>query len=314
MDVRKKNIDIIAKTLAYLQVEIKFNNSLNLNDINIHAENFYRDFYKTMGFSFENANYNNPNAAHIDLIDTQNKMAIQVTSQNDNDKIKESIEGFFAKPEHNNYKLKVLLISKDAKSYRTDFTNNGQYNFDHENDVIDIQKLIADINNKSTDEICLIANFLNKEIKLPRPKTEINEVETIMSLLEYLSNDKNYTIIDKKYECDPDKKINSKFKDFSKDFKEEFLDLYAVYRMPITEAKKSFGLDGVRALKISNFLKYISNHFLLETNNNPQIALYNLTDFFEKKLNSNGINADNGAIRYYLLDELIDCNIFSEEI
>ena len=83
---------------------------------NVFAENFYRDLFNLIGFKFNNTNFESNNFAHIDLIDNINKQAIQVTSQNDNTKIKEAIDGFFAKPENQYYKLQILLISKDAKN------------------------------------------------------------------------------------------------------------------------------------------------------------------------------------------------------
>lgn len=88
MDNRQNYILIITKRLTYLQTEVKNFNSLNLTDINVFAENFYRDLFNLIGFNFENTNFENNNFAHIDLIDTVNKQAIQVTSQNDNTKIK----------------------------------------------------------------------------------------------------------------------------------------------------------------------------------------------------------------------------------
>lgn len=314
MDARTSNITIIARSLSYLKTQVELLGSLNLTDINIHAENFYRDLLNKLGNSFENSNYSKQNAASIDLIDEKNKLAIQVTAQNDNVKISESIQGFFQNPKYKNFKLRILLISKDAKEYKTDFTAGGVYNFDPKNDVIDIKRLLSDINNKTIDEISEIANFLNKELLIPKPRTELNEVDTILSLLEYLSDDNNYIEYDKNYECDPDKKINTRFKDYSNLFKNEFKDLHTTYCMTLCEAKKSFGLDTVRAVKISNFLNYISNRFLREANENPQKALDNLTDFFSLKISNNGIKVDLGAIRYYLLNELIGCNIFSEEV
>lgn len=315
MDVREQNMENIIRKLSYLKTEVSLRATLNLTDIHIYAENFYRDLLNLVyDIKLVNANFQTQNIAHIDLIDSINKKAIQVTSQNDNTKIKESIKGFFQNPLNQDYRLKVLLISKESKNYTIDFTDEGKYNFNHIKDVIDMPRLITDINNKLTDEIATIANFLDKEILMSRPKTESNEVETIISLLEWLSDDKNYKEFDKNYECDPDKKINSQFKKYSNSFKEEFMDLYATYCFTVQEAKKSFGLDGVRAQKVSNFLKYMSNRLLREANGNPQNALDKLTDFFEEKLNINGMKADNGVIRYYLLDELIGCNIFSEEI
>jgi hypothetical protein len=103
MDNRKTYISIITKRITYLQKEVENFNSLNLTDINIFAENFYRGLLNLIGFTFTNTNFEDNNFAHIDLIDTVNKQAIQVTSQNDNIKIKEAIDGFFKKPENYKY-------------------------------------------------------------------------------------------------------------------------------------------------------------------------------------------------------------------
>ncbi len=314
MDIRQKYMNNIQRLLAYLKSRVEIAGTLNLTDIHIYAEDFYRDLLNLIGNSYRNGNIDRQNFAFIDLIDDKNKKAIQVTSRNDNQKITETIIGFYKNPEFKNFSLQVLLISKKAKDYQTDFTSNGKYNFNHNKDVIDIERLIANIKDSGRQKIIEISNFLDREIDLPRPQTETNEVETIMSLLEYLSDDENYKEFDGNYICDPEQKINNRFKDFADDFKEEFTDLFSVYCNTIPESKTSFGLDGVRAKKISNFLKMISNRFLRESNDNPIEALDKLTDYFENKLKLNGIRADIGAIRYYLLDELIGCNIFSRKM
>jgi hypothetical protein len=163
MDNRQSYISIITKRLTYLQKEVENFNSLNLTDINVFAENFYRDLFNLIGFEFDNTNFESNNFAHIDLLDTVNKQAIQVTSQNDNIKIKEAIDGFFAKPENQYYKLQILLISKDAKNYRTKFGNN----FNHKQDVLDIKRLLAIINDiRDDDKIKELADFLNKSNRL----------------------------------------------------------------------------------------------------------------------------------------------------
>ncbi|MGB0838515.1 MAG: SMEK domain-containing protein [Chitinophagales bacterium] len=131
MDSRGQYMDNVIRRLSYLQTEITNRNTLNLTALNIHAENFYRDFFNLLGYSFTNTNFSKQNTAHIDLIDNTNKVAMQVTSQNDNEKISSAIKGFFAEPKYQAYKLEVLLISKRAKNYRVDFTSGGQYTFDH---------------------------------------------------------------------------------------------------------------------------------------------------------------------------------------
>ena len=122
--------------------------------------------------------------------------------------------------------------------------------------------MIAIIKDSGREKIIEISKFLDNEIDLPRPKTETNEVETIMSLLEYLSDDENYKEFDGNYICDPEQKINSRFKDYADDFKEEFIELFSIYCNTIPEVKRAFGLDGVRVKKISNFLKISRNRNL----------------------------------------------------
>jgi hypothetical protein len=305
MDNRKTYISIITKRITYLQKEVENFNSLNLTDINIFAENFYRGLLNLIGFTFTNTNFEDNNFAHIDLIDTVNKQAIQVTSQNDNIKIKEAIDGFFKKPENKDYKLQILLISKEAKEYRTKFGNN----FNHKEDVLDIKRLLAIINNIEDVEILKnIADFLDKNVLTERRKTECSEVETIMELLNYLSLNKNRIIDDIDINVDPKFKIDNRFSEHSDFLKQQYKDLYAKYNGALVEATSK--IDGVEAEIISDFLRDESDIILTKENNNPKLALHSLVELFYGKLSSNGVKFDKQAIKFYLLDELIKCNVF----
>lgn len=300
MDNIQTYISIITKRLTYLQKEVENFNSLNLTDINIFAENFYRNLFNLIGFTFTNTNFVNNNFAHIDLIDTANKQAIQVTSQNDNVKITEAIDGFFKKSENQGYKLQILLISKDAKNYKTKFGNN----FNHKEDVLDIKRLLAIINNiQEVDTIKKIADFLDKNVLTERRKTECSEVETIMELINYLSLNKNRVIIDKTVNVDPKNKIENRFSEHSDYLKQQYSDLYAKYNGALVEATSE--IDGVEAEIISDFLRDESDLILTKENNNPKLALYSLVELFYGKLSSNGVTFDKQAIKFYLLDELI---------
>ena len=305
MDNRQTYISLIIRRLSYLKTEVTEFNSLNLTDINVFAENFYRDLFNLIGFQFNNTNFESNNFAHIDLIDNVNRQAIQVTSQNDNIKIKEAIDGFFAKPENKDYKLQILLISKEAKDYRTKFGKN----FKHKEDVLDINRLLAIINDiNEIDTIKGIADFLNKNVLTERRKTECSEVETIMELINYLSLNKNRVIIDKSINVDPKNKIENRFSEHSDYLKQQYSELYAKYNGALVEATSK--IDGVEAEIISDFLKDESDIILTKENNNPKLALHSLVELFYGKLSSNGVTFDKQAIKFYLLDELIKCNVF----
>lgn len=305
MDNRQSYISLIIRRLSYLKTEVTAFNTLNLTDINVIAENFYRDFFNLIGFKFTNTNFESNNYAHIDLIDTVNKQAIQVTSQNDNIKIKEAIDGFFAKSENKDYKLQILLISKDAKDYRTKFGNN----FNHKEDVLDINRLLAIISDiAEIDTIKGIADFLDKNVLTERHKAECSEVETIMELINYLSLNKNRIIDDIVIDVDPKFKIENRFSEHSEYLKQQYSNLYAKYNGPLVEATSK--IDGVQAEIISEYLRDESDIMLTKENNNPKMALYSLVDLFYNKLSSNGVTFDKQAIKFYLLDELIKCNVF----
>lgn len=305
MDNRQTYISIITKRLTYLQKEVENFNSLNLTDINVFAENFYRNFFNLIGFKFNNTNFESNNFAHIDLLDSVNKQAIQVTSQNDNIKIKEAIDGFFAKPENQDYKLQLLLISKDAKNYRTKFGNN----FNHKEDVLDIKRLLAIINDiEEIDKIKDIADFLNKNVLTERRKTECSEVETIMELINYLSLNKNRIIIDSTVNVDPTNKIENRFSEHSEYLKQQYAGLCGKYNSALVEATSK--IDGVEAEIIADFLRDESDIILTKENNNAKLALHSLVELFYDKLSENGLIFNKQAIKFYLLDELIKCNVF----
>jgi hypothetical protein len=160
-------INRITDILTFLQLRTRNANSLHLFDINTRAEFFYRDLLNLVhGWKLKNANTARMNAAYIDLIDdvSDEKIAIQVTSQNDSGKIWKTVEGFFKDIDNKQFKLKILLISKEAKEYRADFSREGEFEFDAETDIIDISKLLTDISDKDIDSLKEIKTFLEKYV------------------------------------------------------------------------------------------------------------------------------------------------------
>ena len=311
MDAREKYYHNVIDRFSYLKTKVEARAKKNLTDAHIISEDFYKDLFNLLGefgTNFGNDNDRVKNSAYIDLIDEDSKVAIQVTSQNDSGKITGAIQGFFSDSENNNFKLKVLLISKEAKNYRKDFSDRGKYNFNPDEDVIDIDRLTTFIN-KEFDTLKKISNFLDKQIQLPRPKSESDEVETIMALIDFLSKEKNRVIIDSKGDVDPDKKINKHFADHAEFIKSQYQDLYGVFFNPLIEARKK--IDAVTARIISSYLKDESDELLNKHNNNPKSALKAMVEYFVEKLSENGFPSYNKqAIRFYLLDEMIKCNVF----
>ena len=91
--VRKDFIDNINSKLTYLSMMITNSSSLNLLELNVHAENFYASLFNHIfNIHLENINTTKHNVASIDLIDNENKLFVQVTSNARKSKIEDTLE------------------------------------------------------------------------------------------------------------------------------------------------------------------------------------------------------------------------------
>lgn len=119
----RSNFTIITDALSHIANKVNLHNHLNLQDINIHLENFFRDIlniiYKDR--KFKNLNSLEGNYPSIDLGDDLKELAIQVTSTTSLAKVRNTIEKY--KSEYG-YKNLVMLYAKMDKPSRTNDINN----------------------------------------------------------------------------------------------------------------------------------------------------------------------------------------------
>ncbi|MBV1911306.1 MAG: SMEK domain-containing protein [Kangiellaceae bacterium] len=115
--IRKDYIDEITRSLAVLKAEVELSNPSNFTDINIHAENFYRDFLNILyDYRLENLNAEQQNTAGCDLGDEKNRIAIQVTSTSSLQKTKDTVIAFVKAELDKKYdRLIILNIVKKSK-------------------------------------------------------------------------------------------------------------------------------------------------------------------------------------------------------
>ena len=321
MDRRESCLNRIELALRHLRVAIELRNSINLYDVNIIAENFYRDFLNKLYPSSEYYNLNavDKNAVAIDLGDDATRTAIQITSDNTSGKIHKTLKKFVENKYHEKFDTLKVLIITNKKEYTTDFSKSeGSWSFSNE-DVIDLKDLLKLIENLDGDHLESIAEFLEKEaffrLKKANQETNSNEVETIISLLEYLSNPKNIDIIDdSETDPDPEKKIFSRFSDYSNFLTQMFSELHSIYSSSLYAVEENINSDSVSIKKRQLFLKFKSVELLEENNGNPKDALDALTRLLETKLRTKNIQYDYTAIKFFLINELIKCNVFPNPV
>jgi hypothetical protein len=311
-------INSIRERLAFLKSQVEISSRINLYDIHIHSEYFYKDFLNLLyGYKL---NTLEKNATAIDLGDKKNKIAFQVTSDSSSNKIHETIKKFIEKKLYNDYnELNMLILTEKQDFKRVKFDTKGYFVFSADKNIWDIHYIIeSKIRGMVEEELKIVKEFLEKNIGLPTREikaTLSNQVQTIIQLIEYLSKEENQKPVEvpSEKEPDPNKKINSRFSEHSNFLINEYKNNALFYAGSLKEAKSVLGLDSVKAAKIQSYLKDISNRFLWENGNNPRLALGKLADYFEKAISENGKGYDPPAIKFYLIDELIKCNVFPNE-
>ena len=315
MTQRDNSLRTIIRWLSFLRTQVELSNSLNLQDINVVAENFFRDFLNLLyGYELKNANRDKQNTPAIDLFDDERGIVIQVTSDNSAEKIHKTINGFNEGLLYNTYNRLIMLIITTKQDFpKAKFKNVGNALFSKEHDIIDVASILKDIEDLDPEKLQLIEDFILNEVALKAPfhkrNKESNEVETIMKLIEYLSANSDIDDSPEK-EPNPEGKIFLRFAEYSDYLVGRFKELAYIYVMPLKSAEKEIGLDKVKVLKIQLYLKSISNRYLNEKEGNPQEAIYAMVAFFSTKLSEANFDFDEIAAEFYLIDELIKCNVF----
>lgn len=162
---RSPIFDYIEERLIVLAHRVEARGKLNILDLHLHSENFYRDFLNLLyDWNLENLNNVCQNVEAIDLIDNTNKIVIQVSSTN----TKQKIESALGKDSMANYKgwsFKFVSIARSATELRTKtFTNPYDLNFSPVNDIFDIESLLREILGFGIDKLQKIETFIRKEL------------------------------------------------------------------------------------------------------------------------------------------------------
>ncbi|MEI6296496.1 MAG: SMEK domain-containing protein [bacterium] len=317
-----ENQNLINQIIDYfsrIESSTKNSNSNGLTDINIFLEDvFCKLLNKVFDLNLVNLNILKSSFPSVDLGDGARKISFQVTSETTLKKIKETIKKFEDSGLSSKFdSLKFLIITTKKLNFKAKIKGPKNVSFDQNEDIITLSKLVKVIRPLDASKIREIHDLLRDEFDSQKDRKSeqvlTNEVETIADLVVFLSNNKE--ISDKNWteEPDPGHKIEYRFADKSKFLKSQIIDLLPRYSLARSEVDEKLGLDSVKIDFIRNFLRIKSDIFLTQADGDPKKALDNLTEYFSSEISNKGKKHDYLAIRFYLLDELIKCNVFPNE-
>lgn len=193
--------------LNLLKSEIKDSGKLNLLDINVHAEDFYRDLLNLVyGWHLQNLNQWNQNSAGGDLWYGDGKLVIQVSSTATKDKIQSSIDKLNAEL-FAGYRFKFLRIDGDVKKLRKEsYDTHDDIAFDPQSDIIDMSSLLNDISHLGIDDLKGVYELCVKEI-VPLDTPKITETDLAIVVKALATNVKDWTKERRPIKYDVEKKI-----------------------------------------------------------------------------------------------------------
>jgi hypothetical protein len=302
----------ISYYLTHLRISVEHLNSLNLQDINVHAETFFRDFLNlALGYQLKNINIVEKNARAIDLGDEGELIAIQVTSTSDLAKIKHTHKGFMAGGLDGKYDRLVVLIIGEKKRYREPVLGgDGSFSMSLTDDIWDVPDLLRKVGDLSLGKLECCRDFLRDELAIAVPR-QANEVDTLIRVIEVLSAaEEGLSAADNREDPDPEGKIRDRFADHAEFLERQYVDLHEIYGRVLAEVNKHSDLGHVRVRKLQVYLMNWSDRVLSDSGGDPKAALDLLAGKVLLMMGTSEVPFDDGAVRYYLIDQLIACNVF----
>jgi len=301
--------------LTHLRTSVEHLNSLNLQDINVQAEMFYRDLLNlALGYELENINIVERNAQAIDLGDEAARVAIQVTSTADLSKIRHTLHGFVKSDLRSRYDRLIVLVIGERKQHREPTLEADGFSISLTDDVWGMSELLMMIGALPLESLESVRDFLRANIRAAEPR-ESNELITLTRLIEVLSAaHAELSAADNREDPDPEHKIEQRFADHAAFLQEMYVQLHEIYGRLLRELNQYADLGHVRIRKLQVYLMNWSDRVLDEHGGDPKAALDALVAKVTAMMGASDVGFDDGAIRYFLIDQLIACNVFPNKI
>ena len=315
VDVNRETYVIeIVRHLSAVAAEVGNRCSLNLTDIAIHCENLFKDLLNAVyEFDLVNVNAKTINAPAIDLGDDARRISVQVTANSNLSKVKKTIQAHVDHELHRKYdRLIVLNIGKSTNHKPQKIRVHDGHYFCTKEDVWDVGSILRDIAVLPLARLESVHKIVMKNVAKDVQKTTANEVQTFFRIIEVMSD---ATISESKgaefkEEPDPEGKISNRFAEHGDFLKAEYLIARGDYNDGLLRVKADSDIGAVRERRLAQYLRTTSDRILTEAKGDARAALEQLVAMLAGLIAEAGVVHDHGAIRFYVLDQLIACNVF----
>lgn len=142
-----KYFEEIVEMLNNFRSEVQTFSALGLTNINKHSENFIKRLLNlTYNYELENLNKGKSNFPGLDLGDTGEGVAYQISATRKSEKIDETLEKCLKFHHYDSFKnINVFVLTKKQGSYKIKTETEPYFTFTPENNIIDFDDLFKDI-------------------------------------------------------------------------------------------------------------------------------------------------------------------------
>ena len=187
----------IINCLKDLERHAIFSNRAGRFDLNKDAEEFYRDLLNLFfDWNLKNLNTDkNSNYEGADLGDVEKGIAVQVTSENNSEKVHNSVKGFKNKSLRQGYKeLYILMFEGKSDFPRANFakTVDGTFIFDKFKHIIDHSDLCAKLKDAEYSYLKAIYDYLDEIVGLSYSGLDegIDDLGIVNEIFDYIQKNK----------------------------------------------------------------------------------------------------------------------------
>lgn len=167
----------IVDDLAGLKYQVETRNRLQLYDLTIFCENFFRDLLNIVyDLALTNLNAERINNPGIDLGDGKKHKAFQVTSTKTSQKVTETLEKLTQLQIDTYKEINVFIVGSKQTSYTIDQVLIDKTNFNVAKNIIDIDDLLRDIIVLETERLDEIFSLFKREFR--QLKIELEPIDS----------------------------------------------------------------------------------------------------------------------------------------
>lgn len=179
----EKYIGFITDCLAWLMYKVELADSICLFNVNHISEDVYKDILNVLfGWKLINANDICNNEKSIDLIDSENRILVQVSSRRDKGKVQTALNGLVNRG-FNGYKFYYVCITNDPPKRHTDaFEIPEGIIFQSPENVFGVQKIVKRCNEADISRLEQVFDVCHRYFALLDKTVKSTESTRVLSM------------------------------------------------------------------------------------------------------------------------------------